>query len=114
MDTEEIEIQRGDTLMRVLFTILFLLIARVVEVVLLVVIIFELLVSLITKKLPVESVRGFANQAVTYFYSIGRYLTYNQSDPPFPFSEFPPELEPPTWSAAGAESEALGLERDRD
>ena len=114
MDTEGIEIKRGDTLIRVLFTLLFFVIGRVVEGVLLVVILFELLVTLITEKLPGEGVRGFANRAVAYLYRIGRYLTYNESAPPFPFAELPPEVEPPTWSSASAESEALGLERDGD
>jgi hypothetical protein len=114
MSAEETEIERADTLIRILFTLLFVLIGRVVEFVIMVVVLCELLISLLTKKLPADGVRNFANRTVTYLYRIGRYLTYNESDPPFPFADLPAELEPPAWSSRSAESDALGLERDKD
>jgi hypothetical protein len=94
METESALIGRKATGIRFLFTLLFYLIAQVVEAVLLAVILFELLYTLVTESPPPDRVREFANRAVAYFYRIGRYLTYNDAEPPFPFDEFPPELEP--------------------
>ncbi len=41
---------------------------------------------------PNNRVRSFANRTLSYLYRITRYLTYNQSKVPFPFSDFPPEV----------------------
>ena len=46
-----------------------------------------------------------------------RYLTYNESGLPFPFTEFPPELEPPCASDAetwGQEPRTASEEIDED
>ena len=94
MDPEAHEIERAETGIRFVYFLIFLIIGRVVETVLVTVILFELLFTLVTRQAPGDSVRGFANRAVAYFYRIGRYLTYNDPDPPFPFAEFPPEVEP--------------------
>ena len=94
MEEEEREIERSETGIRILLSLLFLIIARVVETVLFVVILFELLYALITKEPPGERVRQFANRTLGYFYRIGRFLTYNEHKAPFPFSELPDELEP--------------------
>ena len=95
MESKELEIERSDTAIRILLTLLFYLIARAVGFVLGVVIVFELIYALITKDAPPERVRQFANRAVSYFYRVGRYLTYNELERPFPFSDFPREIEPP-------------------
>jgi hypothetical protein len=95
METEGDTIERKATGIRFLFTLLFFLIAEVLEAVLVLVILFELLYALVTQAQPPDRVRQFANRAVAYFYRIGRYLTYNEAERPFPFAEFPPELEPP-------------------
>jgi hypothetical protein len=105
------EIERGDTGVRLLYTLLFIVVARVVETVLLVVIIFELLFAWITRQPPGEAVRRFANRTISYFYRIGRYLTYNDAQPPFPFAEFPEEVEEiPALEAGGDED----LDEDED
>ena len=95
LDTEELEIERGQTGIRALLTLLFFIVVRVVSYVLFVIILFELIYVAVTRNPPPERVRSFANRAVSYAYRIGRYLTYNEPDRPFPFNEFPAELEPP-------------------
>ncbi len=100
MDNDGHEIERGDTGVRILVTLLFCLVLNVVEAVLAVIILFELGYALLTRSEPSERVRGFANRVISYSYRIGRYLTFNAGSPPFPFSEFPDELEP-TGSGAG-------------
>jgi hypothetical protein len=110
--TEE-EVDRLDTGIRLALTLLFALIATVVESVIGIIVIFELLWTLITKQAPSPRVRELANRIIGYYYRIGRYLTYNESTVPFPFSDFPRALEGDAWDPSQRESEALGLpERD--
>ncbi|MBW1688782.1 MAG: DUF4389 domain-containing protein, partial [Deltaproteobacteria bacterium] len=72
----ESEIDRKDTGIRILLTILFVLIVRMVESVLGLIILFALLWALITKQPPAAGVRALANLIITYCYRIGRYLTF--------------------------------------
>ena len=111
MDYEELEIERSDTLIRILYTILFAVIVQVLETVVGVVVVFQLLFALITKKEPGPRVTEFGNRVSTYFYRILRYLTHNDPRPPFPFDDFPEavepgpddlEAEPPPASVSGA------------
>ncbi|NNL66697.1 MAG: DUF4389 domain-containing protein [Myxococcales bacterium] len=89
-------IDRGATGIRILLTLVFSIVARLVEVVLTVIVLFDLGFTLITQKPPSRKIREFANQACTYLYRIARYLTYNEAEPPFPFTDFPDVFEPPT------------------
>ena len=89
MDTDETVISRGDTGIRLLYTILFLIIRELLKTLTGLVVLFELLFTLITKQAPSERVTRFAHQVVWYSYVIGRYITYNQEEPPFPFADFP-------------------------
>lgn len=106
---EDGEIERGETGVRILLTLLFTLIAAALEAVLTLLIVFELGWALVTKQPPTERVRDLANRLVAYYYRIGRYMTYNDACPPFPFTEFPDVLEGDGWEPAIRESD-----RDRD
>ena len=107
----EHEIDRKDTGIRILLTILFVLIVGVIEAALGLIILFALLWALITKQPPGVGVRALANRIIAYYYRIGRYLTYNESLAPFPFSDFPEALEESSWAPEPRESESLGLAR---
>jgi hypothetical protein len=107
-DAED-ELERGETGIRILITLLFVLIATALETVLSVVIAFELLWALITRLPPSPRVRDFANRVVGYYYRIGRYMTYNDARPPFPFSDFPAPPEGDGWDASVRPSESLGI-----
>ncbi len=89
-------IDRSATGIRILLTILFAVIMRLVEALLAVVVLFELGFTLVTQQPPSLKLRRFANEVVTYLYRVTRYLTYNDAEPPFPFTDFPGALEPPT------------------
>lgn len=109
-ETLEPEIDRRDTGIRIALTLLFAIIhGVVVDTVLGVIIVFNLLWCLITRQPPSARLRELANRIVTFDYRIQRYLTYNEATLPFPFSDFPEPLEPPTWSPSLRESDALGL-----
>ena len=70
---------RIDTCIRILLSLLFLLVGSVLETVLGVVVIFQLIVALSTQRAPSLRVREFANRIVSYYYQLGRYITYNES-----------------------------------
>ncbi|MCZ6822517.1 MAG: DUF4389 domain-containing protein [Deltaproteobacteria bacterium] len=110
METERTEIERTDTGLRTLYSLLFWLIAGVLEAVLGILIVFNLLYTLVTGQLPPERLREFGNRIIAYFYRIGRYLTYNESALPFPFSEFPPAIEAP----CATDAETWGQDRVND
>ena len=78
---------------RLLYTILFLVILGIMLVITKVVVVFQFIYFFSTRK-PNESVRKFSNKISTYIYRILRYITLIESQPPFPFTDFPPELEP--------------------
>ena len=105
----EQEVDRADTGIRIALTLLFVLIAAMIESLLSVIVVFELLWTLVTKEAPSPRVRELANRIVAYYYRIGRYLTYNESRLPFPFADFPRALEADAWDPEERESEALGL-----
>lgn len=91
-DAEE-RVARGETGIRILLALLFFLIARVAQTVLVAVIAFELLYTLVTERRPGSAVRQFANRTISYLVTVARYLTYHDDDLPFPFREFPRELD---------------------
>ena len=94
MQSTGAEIERKDTAIRLVYTLFFVVIVRVVEAVVGVVVVFSLVFTLITKRPPSESVKRFANRTISYLYHILRYATYNETSPPFPFAEFPQEVDP--------------------
>jgi hypothetical protein len=85
------EIERSETGIRVLFTLLFVLVIHAVEAVLGVVVLFGLAFALVTRTAPPERVREFAERVIRYAVEVVSYLTYNRQEPPFPFDAFPPE-----------------------
>ena len=104
-------IPRSDTGIRIALSLLFLLIAGVVELALRVLVGFSLLFALAIGEPPRAAVRGLANRMSAYLYRIYRYLSYNEARAPFPFAEFEAALEPPRWSGETTESELLRRSR---
>jgi hypothetical protein len=101
------EIPRSETLHRVAYTVLFAIIASALRTALALIVVFELGFALITRLPPGPRVRVLANRITTYYYRVLRYLTYNESRAPFPFSDFPEPLEPDAFRAEDRDSEAL-------
>lgn len=97
VESEEFEedgIPRGETALRGVKTLLLLLIYQLVEAVLSLLILFSLIVAFVTKAPPSARVRHFSNRVLAYGYRMGRYATYNEEQAPFPFDDFPEEIEP--------------------
>ena len=110
-DTFDREIDRYDTGIRLLLSLLFAFIRGLVDSVVGLIVVFSLLWAFITRQPPSERLRALANRIVTFDYRVGRYLTYNESSVPFPFSDFPQALEASTWTPDARESEDLGVPR---
>ena len=89
-----IPVSRTQILLRLFYTVLFLIVFGIVHFLINLATVFQYILLLITLK-PSEPVRRFSNQLAAYGYRLMRYLTLNENARPFPFSEFPQELEPP-------------------
>jgi hypothetical protein len=79
---------------RLLCTILFVPIYGICNALVLLTTVFQFAMLLITQKHS-EPVRVFANRVISYAYRVWRYVSLNSSQRPFPFAEFPAEVEPP-------------------
>ncbi len=91
----DVEIERMDTLLRILYSLLFAVAVSVLETVVLVLVSFQLVYTLITKSEPPDRVTDAGNRVTAYFYRVLRWLTHNEVEKPFPFSDFPEAVEPP-------------------
>ena len=67
---------------------------EVVKTIILLITLFEYFLLLVTLRHN-EAARTFANQVAAYGYRLMRYLTLNENQRPFPFSDFPAEIELP-------------------
>ena len=81
-------VDRSTTGKRILFTVVFFVIARLIEGVLAAVVLYELVYSLITKQPPNVRVTRFASRLLRYGLEIGQYLTGISNQRPFPFNDF--------------------------
>jgi predicted membrane protein len=88
------ETNRKQIAVRFLFTILFLIVFEILKTIIQLAVLFQYVYLFITKKQN-EPVRNFSNKVTTYAYKVLRYLTLNENLKPFPFSDFPKEMDPP-------------------
>jgi predicted membrane protein len=94
MEELSYETSRKQIAIRLLYTILFLIVFEIVKTIVQVAVLFQYVYLLITKKHN-EPVRNFSNKVTTYVYKVLRYLTLNENIKPFPFTEFPKEMDSP-------------------
>ncbi len=85
---------RSQIAIRLLVTIIFLPIYGICNALVVAATLFQFALLFITQKHS-EPLRLFANRVVTYAYRVWRYVSLNSNQRPFPFAEFPEELEPP-------------------
>ena len=86
-------ISRTQILIRLLYSVLFLVILGVVNFLIQLATGFQYIMLLITLS-PSEPVRRVTNQLAVYGYRVMRYLALNDNVRPFPFTEYPQEMEP--------------------
>ena len=85
---------RKQVAIRLLYTLLYVAIFELVKTMVLLITLFEYFILLITLKHN-EPARNFGNKVATYGYRVMRYLTLNENQRPFPFTDFPVEIELP-------------------
>jgi hypothetical protein len=91
---EVFKVPRRKTLVRLLYTILYLIIFEILKIIVQVTVLFQFAVLLITQRHS-EPLKNFSNKVATYAYKIIRYVTLNENLRPFPFHDFPAEHEAP-------------------
>ncbi len=87
-------IPRGKIGMRLIFTLLFLVILSLMHFIIQTATLIQYLILLITRSYS-EPLRSFSNNAAVYVYRLIRYITLNDNTRPFPFTDFPQEIERP-------------------
>ena len=93
-DKPQITTSRKQVAIRLLYTLLYVAIFELVKTIVLLITLFEYFILLITLRHN-KPVRTFANKVATYGYRVRRYLTLNENQRPFPFTDFPAEIELP-------------------
>lgn len=92
-------ISRGKIGIRLIFTLLFLVILSVMHFVIQMIALIQYVVLLITRSYS-EPLRTFSNKAAVYVYRLIRYITLNDNIRPFPFTDFPGEIDSPEDTAS--------------
>ena len=87
-------IPRAKVGIRLIYTLLFLVILSLMHFLIQMITLIQFIVLLITKSYS-EPLRSFSNKAAAYVYRLVRYTTLNENNRPFPFAEFPREIESP-------------------
>ncbi len=93
-DFQNDKVPRGKAATRLIFTLISMIVLYVVQFVIQALSLIQYAILLITRSYS-EPLRKFSNQAATYSYRLVRYITLNENQRPFPFSDLPPALEPP-------------------
>jgi hypothetical protein len=83
---------------RLLYTIVYLVVLEILKLIIQAVVVFQYIHLLITRRTS-EPVRRFGNKVSTYAYRVMRYVTAAENPLPFPFNDFPEEIEPPEQPA---------------
>jgi len=87
-------IPRGKIGIRLIFTLIFLVILSLMHFIIQMTTLIQYVILIITKSYS-EPLRSFSNKAAAYVYRIIRYMTLNDNTRPFPFTDFPQEIESP-------------------
>ena len=99
MDTNKILMSQGDIprksiLFRLLYTLFFFIVFEILKTIIQVTAIFQYVYLLITRSYS-NPLRRFSNKVSVYTYKVMRYITLNDNIRPFPFSDFPNEIDEP-------------------
>jgi ABC-type protease/lipase transport system fused ATPase/permease subunit len=91
-------ISRAKIGIRLIFTLIFLVILSVMHFIIQMITLIQYVILLITGSYS-EPLRSFSNKAAAYVYRLIRFITLNDNTRPFPFAEFPSEMESPEGPA---------------
>lgn len=97
MDTTETTgntVSRKKIAIRLLYTIFFVIVLEIIKMIIQLCVLFQYVYLFITTDYN-QPVRNFSNKVTVYAYRLMRYVTLNENLRPFPFREFPPEIDLP-------------------
>jgi Domain of unknown function (DUF4389) len=77
---------------RLLYTLFFLIIFEILKIIIQVSVLFQYVYLLISKTYS-NPVRNFTNKVSVYAYKVLRYVALNENEKPYPFHDFPQEME---------------------
>lgn len=92
-EPEKTELSRNNIALRFLYALLCLIALELVKLFIQLTVLFQFLHLLVNRKYS-EPLRAFSNRLSAYAYRLIRYVTLNENPRPFPFAEFPYEMEP--------------------
>lgn len=90
----EVKTSRKQIGIRLLYTLLCLVILEIIKLIIQLTVVFQFVYLLITQKYS-DPLKSFSNRLATYAYRVVRYATLNDNLRPFPFDDFPREMEKP-------------------
>jgi hypothetical protein len=85
---------RKKIVVRLLYTAFFFIVFEILKIIIQVSVLFQYVYLLISKTYS-DPVRNFTNKVSIYAYRVLRYVTLNENGKPYPFHDFPEELELP-------------------
>lgn len=85
---------RKKIVIRLLYTIFFLIVFEILKIIIQVSVLFQYVYLLISKTYS-NPIRNFTNKVSVYAYKVLRYVTLNENEKPYPFHNFPEEIELP-------------------
>jgi hypothetical protein len=96
MDTTEStgRLSRKKIAIRLLYTIFFVIVLEIIKMIVQLCVLFQYIYLFITTEYN-QPVRNFSNKVAVYAYRLMRYVTLNENLRPFPFREFPQDMDPP-------------------
>lgn len=93
-DEPKSAVTRSQIATRLLITVLFLPINGIVNATIVLTTLFQYVYLFITLQHS-EPVRVFANKVIGFGYRVWRFISLNENQRPFPFTELPGEMEAP-------------------
>lgn len=95
MDEAEVTVlSRKRIGIRLLYTVFFLIVFEILKLIVQVIVLFQYIHLFITRTSS-DPLRRFSNKVSVYVYRVMRYITLNENERPFPFSDFPEETDLP-------------------
>jgi hypothetical protein len=85
---------RKKIVVRLLYTVFFFIVFEILKIIIQVSVLFQYVYLLISKTYN-NPVRNFTNKVSIYAYRVLRYVTLNENEKPYPFHDFPEEMELP-------------------
>ena len=85
---------RKEIFIRFLYSMLYLVVFEILKVIVQITVVFQYIYLFVSLSHN-DSVRNLSNKVAAYTYEVIRYLTLNTNLRPFPFNDFPAEIEQP-------------------